>query len=133
MSIIDREPGSPSPCDPGHRSLGAISVANLYVQGGMSLQYVAWLALGLAAYDVVFATVLPLTDKLVAVSEGQRPLDGWPQDQGPISLGPLAAGNLIFPPRILKVACGTSGGAGSDVRAGGILLAQGVGGRLRGS
>lgn len=46
--------------------LGAISVANLYVQGGMKLQYVAWLALALAAYDIVFATLLPLTDKLVA-------------------------------------------------------------------
>jgi hypothetical protein len=46
--------------------LGAISVSNLYVQGGMKLQYVAWFALGLAAYDVIFATVLPLTDKLVA-------------------------------------------------------------------
>ena len=49
MSIIDRDPGSPSPCDPGHRPLGAISVANLCVQDGMRLQYVAWLALGLAA------------------------------------------------------------------------------------
>jgi hypothetical protein len=46
--------------------LGAISVSNLYVQGGMRLQYVAWLALALAAYDILFATVLPLTDKLVA-------------------------------------------------------------------
>jgi hypothetical protein len=41
-------------------------VANLYVQGGMKLRYVAWLSLGLAVYDIVFATVLPLTDKLVA-------------------------------------------------------------------
>jgi hypothetical protein len=46
--------------------LGAVSVANLYVQGGMKLQYVAWLALALALYDIVFATVLPLTDKLIA-------------------------------------------------------------------
>ena len=46
--------------------LGSIAVANLYVQGGMKLRYVAWLSLGLAAYDIVFATVLPLTDKLVA-------------------------------------------------------------------
>ena len=46
--------------------LGAISVSNLYVQGGMKLQYVAWFALALAAYDIVFATVLPLTDELVA-------------------------------------------------------------------
>jgi hypothetical protein len=46
--------------------LGAIAVANLYVQGGMKLRYVAWLALGLAVYDIIFATVLPLTDQLVA-------------------------------------------------------------------
>jgi hypothetical protein len=46
--------------------LGSIAVANLYVQGGMKLRYVAWLSLGLAGYDIVFATVLPLTDKLVA-------------------------------------------------------------------
>jgi len=46
--------------------LGAISVSNLYVQGGMRLQLVAWLALGLAVYDIIFATLLPLTDQLVA-------------------------------------------------------------------
>jgi hypothetical protein len=46
--------------------LGAIAVANLYVQGGMKLQYVAWFALALAVYDIIFATILPLTDKLVA-------------------------------------------------------------------
>jgi hypothetical protein len=46
--------------------LGAIAVSNLYVQGGMKLQYVAWLALALAVYDLIFATVLPLTDELVA-------------------------------------------------------------------
>jgi hypothetical protein len=46
--------------------LGAVAVANLYVQGGMKLQYVAWLALALALYDIIFATVLPLTDKLIA-------------------------------------------------------------------
>lgn len=46
--------------------LGAVSVSNLYVQGGMKLRYVAWLALGLAVYDIIFATVLPLTDQLVA-------------------------------------------------------------------
>jgi hypothetical protein len=46
--------------------LGAIAVSNLYIQGGMKLQYVAWLALALAVYDIIFATVLPLTDELVA-------------------------------------------------------------------
>jgi hypothetical protein len=46
--------------------LGAVAVANLYVQGGMRLQHVAWLSLALAVYDLIFATILPLTDKLVA-------------------------------------------------------------------
>ncbi len=46
--------------------LGAIAVSNLYVQGGMKLRYVTWLAVGLAIYDIIFATLLPLTDKLVA-------------------------------------------------------------------
>ena len=46
--------------------LGAIAIANLYVQGGMKLRFVAWLALALGAYDLIFATILPLTDRLVA-------------------------------------------------------------------
>jgi hypothetical protein len=46
--------------------LGAVSVSNLYVQGGMKLKYVSWLCLALALYDLVFDTFLPLTDKLVA-------------------------------------------------------------------
>jgi len=46
--------------------LGAIAVSNLYIQGGMKLQYVAWFALALAVYDIIFATLLPLTDELVA-------------------------------------------------------------------
>ena len=45
--------------------LAAIAVANLYVQGGMKLRYVSWLALALGAYDVIFSSVYPLTDKLV--------------------------------------------------------------------
>ena len=43
--------------------LGAIAVSNLYVQGGMKLRYVTWLAVGLAVYDIIFATLLPLTDE----------------------------------------------------------------------
>ncbi len=46
--------------------LAAIAVSNLYVQGGMKMRYVAWLSLALAAYDLIFATVLNFTDKLVA-------------------------------------------------------------------
>jgi hypothetical protein len=55
-------------------ALGAISVANLYVQGGMKLRYVAWFALALGAYDVVFTTAIPLTNKLVQNFLG-NPLD----------------------------------------------------------
>jgi hypothetical protein len=54
--------------------LGAISVANLYVQGGMKLRYVAWFALALGVYDVTFTKVFPLTDKLVQNFLG-NPLD----------------------------------------------------------
>jgi len=55
-------------------ALAAIAVANLYVQGGMKLRYVAWLALALGAYDVVFSSVFPLTNKLVQEFLG-APLD----------------------------------------------------------
>jgi hypothetical protein len=54
--------------------LAAIAVANLYVQGGMKLRYVAWLALALGAYDVIFSSIYPLTDKLVEEFLG-APLD----------------------------------------------------------
>jgi hypothetical protein len=46
--------------------LGAIAVCNLYMQGGMKLRHVAWLSLGLACYDIVFASYWPLTGKLLA-------------------------------------------------------------------
>jgi hypothetical protein len=55
-------------------ALAAIAVANLYVQGGMKLRYVAWLALALGAYDVVFSSVYPLTSKLTQEFLG-APLD----------------------------------------------------------
>jgi hypothetical protein len=45
--------------------LGAISVANLYVQGGMQLRHVAWFTLGLAVYDVLFTMVWPVSNYLV--------------------------------------------------------------------
>jgi hypothetical protein len=46
--------------------LVAIAVCNLYIQGGMKLRHVAWLSLGLAGYDVLFAGYYPLTGKLIA-------------------------------------------------------------------
>jgi hypothetical protein len=45
--------------------LAAISVANLYVQGGMKLRHVAWFAGGLAIYDAVFTFVWPVSNLLV--------------------------------------------------------------------
>jgi len=45
--------------------LAAISVANLYVQGGMQLRHVAWFAGGLAIYDAVFTLIWPVTNLLV--------------------------------------------------------------------
>ncbi|HEX8008775.1 MAG TPA: hypothetical protein VF482_20385 [Trebonia sp.] len=47
-------------------SLAAIAVCNLYLQGGMKLRHVAWLSLGLAGYDVIFAAYYPLTGRLIA-------------------------------------------------------------------
>jgi hypothetical protein len=47
-------------------ALAAIAVCNLYIQGGMKLRHVAWLSLGLAGYDVVFAAYFPLTGRLIA-------------------------------------------------------------------
>jgi hypothetical protein len=45
--------------------LAAISVANLYVQGGMQLRHVTWFAAGLALYDSIFTLVLPVSNELI--------------------------------------------------------------------
>jgi hypothetical protein len=45
--------------------LAAISVANLYVQGGMQLRHVAWFAGGLAIYDSMFTLVWPISNLLI--------------------------------------------------------------------
>lgn len=45
--------------------LAAISVANLYVQGGMQLRHVAWFAGALAVYDSIFSIGFPITNLLV--------------------------------------------------------------------
>lgn len=54
--------------------LGAIAVANLYVQGGMRLQHVAWFGLALAVYDVSATGAIHVTNKLVEEFLG-APLD----------------------------------------------------------
>lgn len=45
--------------------LASISVANLYVQGGMQLRHVAWFAGGLALYDSIFTLVFPVSNLLI--------------------------------------------------------------------
>ncbi|HEY2671616.1 MAG TPA: hypothetical protein VGJ07_14755 [Rugosimonospora sp.] len=45
--------------------LAAISVANLYVQGGMQLRHMAWFAAGLAIYDSVFTIIWPVSNLLI--------------------------------------------------------------------
>lgn len=45
--------------------LGAMTVANLYVQGGMRLRVVAWFALVLAGYDLIFTGFVPVSEHLV--------------------------------------------------------------------
>jgi len=45
--------------------LAAISVANLYVQGGMQLRHMAWFAGVLAVYDSVFTLILPVSNELI--------------------------------------------------------------------
>ena len=54
--------------------IASVGVANLYVQGGMSLRHIAWFALILAFYDGFFNLVVPISQKLADRFEGQ-PLD----------------------------------------------------------
>src|SRR5579862_8021938 len=54
--------------------LGAIAVANLYVQGGMRLQHVAWFGLALAVYDLAASLGINVTAVLVEKFIG-APLD----------------------------------------------------------
>lgn len=54
--------------------LGAVSVSNLYAQGGMRLKHVAWFALILAGYDLTFTLTLPVNSHLA------EEFLGWPLD-----------------------------------------------------
>ena len=59
--------------------IAAMSISNLYVQGGLRLHQVAWFAVFLAVYDLFFSLVIPLTPQLAMAFEG-RPLNasiGW--------------------------------------------------------
>lgn len=44
--------------------IAAVTVSNLYVQGGMRMRNVAWFALVLAVYDFVFTGIVPVTNHL---------------------------------------------------------------------
>lgn len=50
--------------------ISAISVANLYVQGGMQLRHAAWFTLLLAGYDYYFSQIVPLTPRLADRFQG---------------------------------------------------------------
>jgi hypothetical protein len=80
--------------------LAAIAVCNLYVQGGMKLRHVAWLALGLACYDVIFASYYPLTGRLLAryITHPLTPVVGmrFGEVDYVIGLGDLLVYSLFF-------------------------------------
>lgn len=73
--------------------LAAVLVANLYVQGGMKLQHVAWFAGALSIYDVIFTSLYPITNALVEAFLGfpLNPSVGmrWGFDNAAIGLGDL--------------------------------------------
>ncbi|MEV3853264.1 hypothetical protein AB0J38_02945 [Streptomyces sp. NPDC050095] len=50
--------------------LMAIGAANLNAQGGLSLRHVSRFALALAVYDLFFATVVPMTQRLLNAVQG---------------------------------------------------------------
>jgi hypothetical protein len=69
--------------------LAAMSVSNLYVQGGLRLRQVAWFAMFLAVYDAFFSVVIPLTPQLAQAFEG-RPLNasiGWASGRYSANIG----------------------------------------------
>ncbi|MFL6113413.1 MAG: hypothetical protein ACJ786_18940 [Catenulispora sp.] len=74
--------------------LGAASVANLYVQGGMKLRHVASFALTLAVYDTVFTTAFPVTDALAQEFLG-FPLDPSVGMRFGIANAALGLGDLL--------------------------------------
>ncbi|HEU5476143.1 MAG TPA: hypothetical protein VFV67_36425 [Actinophytocola sp.] len=50
--------------------LVVVSATNLNVQGGVRLAHIAWFVLFLAGYDLLFATVFPITQRLAAAIQG---------------------------------------------------------------
>ncbi|HST64075.1 MAG TPA: hypothetical protein VLM05_02705, partial [Mycobacteriales bacterium] len=81
-------------------AMAAISVTNLYVQGGMKLKYVAGFAGALAIYDVFFTKYLPLTNQLVEKFLGYplNPSMGfrWGFDNAAVGIGDLLVYGLFI-------------------------------------
>jgi hypothetical protein len=103
--------------------LGAIAVCNLYIQGGMRLRHVAWLALGLAGYDVLFAAYYPLTGRLIAryLTHPLTPLLGmrFGYVDYAVGLGDLLVYSLFF------VAAYKAYGARAATVAAGLIVVMG--------
>lgn len=72
----------------------AVSVSNLYVQGGMRLRHVAWFSFALAFYDFFFIFVIPLSQKLADRFIG-RPLDAAMGFQMGIYNANIGLGDLL--------------------------------------
>jgi hypothetical protein len=75
--------------------LGAIAVANLYVQGGMKLKHVAWFGLTLALYDAGSTLVVNVTAVLVEDFIG-HPLDPTFGIRGGVNNYGIGIGDLLF-------------------------------------
>jgi len=76
-------------------AFGAIAVANLYVQGGMRLQHVAWFGLALAIYDVSSTLIINVTAQLVEEFIGS-PLDPTFGMRFGVSNYGIGIGDLLF-------------------------------------
>lgn len=75
--------------------LGAIAVSNLYVQGGMRLQHVAWFGLALAIYDAGSTLVINVTATLVEEFIG-APLDPTFGMRSGVNNYGIGIGDLLF-------------------------------------
>jgi hypothetical protein len=104
-------------------ALSAIAVCNLYLQGGMKLRHVAWLSLGLAGYDVIFASYYPLTGRLLAryVTHPLTPVVGmrFGEVDYAVGLGDLLVYSLFF------VAAYKAYGARAAKIAAGVIVVMG--------
>ena len=101
--------------------VAAVSVSNLYVQGGLRIRQVAGLALFLALYDLFFSLVIPLTPQLAQAFEG-RPLNasiGWASGGMSANIG---LGDLLVYGLFVTAACKEFGNRGARTALGTILL-----------